>query len=155
MRSGQRRGFPPRTLRNARRRFTGRQSGGVSCLAGVVLFGNINGFICNYVGICIGSAAAFALARHCGRPLILKIFGEKQLRRYDGWTQRDGRFDKLFALAIFLPAAPDDFLCYLAGTTAMSWKRFTAILLLGKPLAILMYSTFLGMVWKQIITWIG
>lgn len=64
------------------------------------------------------------------------------------------RFDKLFALAIFLPIAPDDFLCYLAGTTAMTWKKFTAIIVLGKPFAILLYSLLLSTTWNQILFWI-
>lgn len=46
------------------------------------------------------------------------------IEKYDGWTQKDGKFLKLFALAIFFPVAPDDFLCYLAGTTKMTWKQF-------------------------------
>ena len=39
--------------------------GGLGCLAGVVLFGAKWGFVYNYVGICIGSLMAFAVARCC------------------------------------------------------------------------------------------
>lgn len=127
--------------------------GGISCLAGVILFGAVKGFIYNYVGICIGSLLAFALAKNYGRPLLPKIFGEKMLQKYDGWTGNKKRFEKLFALAIFMPVAPDDFLCYLAGTTAMSWKTFTVIILLGKPFAILLYSLLLNTTWNQILVW--
>lgn len=125
--------------------------GGVSCLAGVVLFGAWKGFACNYIGICIGSFAAFALSKSCGRPLLLKLFGQKQLDKYDGWTKDKERFDRIFALAIFLPVAPDDFLCYLAGTTAMSWRRFVTIILLGKPLAIAAYSLLLNTIWSKLL----
>ena len=52
----------------------------------------------------------------------------------------DGKFAKLFAAAIFFPMAPDDLLCYLAGTTAMTWRQFTCIILLGKPFSIALYS---------------
>lgn len=45
-----------------------------------------------------------------------------------------------FALLIFLPVAPDDFLCYLAGISKMTVRKFAIIILLGKPLAILLYS---------------
>lgn len=125
--------------------------GGVSCLAGVVLFGAWKGFACNYIGICIGSFVAFALSKSCGRPLLLKLFGQKQLDKYDGWTKDKERFDRLFALTIFLPVAPDDFLCYLAGTTAMSWRRFVTIILLGKPLAIAAYSLLLDTIWSKLL----
>ena len=43
-------------------------------------------------------------------------------------------------LAIFLPCAPDDLLCMLAGLTHMSLKKFVWIILLGKPLSLIAYS---------------
>lgn len=129
--------------------------GGVSCLAGVLLFGAVKGFLYNYIGICIGSILAFSFAKSCGRPLLLKLFGQKLLKKYDGWTEDKKRFDKLFVLAIFLPVAPDDFLCYLAGTTAMSWKLFVATILLGKPFAILLYSLFLHTAWSRLLLGVG
>ena len=107
--------------------------GGLGCLVGVVLFGPVMGFVYNYVGICIGSLLAFAVARNCGRPLL----------------------SLLFALAIFFPVAPDDFLCYLAGTTSMTWRRFTTIILLGKPLSIALYSLGLTVLFQQITGWLG
>ena len=50
--------------------------------------------------------------------------------------------------------APDDFLCYLAGTTSMTWRRFTAIILLGKPLSIALYSLGLTVLFQQITGWL-
>lgn len=50
------------------------------------------------------------------------------IEKYLTWTEQKGRFLKLFALAIFLPVAPDDFLCYLAGTTNMTWKQFVTVI---------------------------
>lgn len=121
--------------------------GGVSCLVGVILFGPVKGFIYNYIGICAGSFIAFGIAKSCGRSLIISLFGLRQVMKYDKWSGEKGRFDKMFALAIFLPVAPDDFLCYLAGTTTMSWKKFIAIILIGKPFAIFLYSMLLNTVW--------
>ncbi len=128
--------------------------GGISCLAGVILFGTVNGFIYNYAGICIGSLLAFALAKNCGRPLLPRLFGEEFLQKYDGWTENKNRFERLFALAIFFPVAPDDFLCYLAGTTTMSWKKFMTVILLGKPFSILLYSLLLNTLWSRILLWL-
>lgn len=64
-------------------------------------------------------------------------------------------FTKLFALAIFLPFAPDDFLCYLAGTTKMKLGSFTCIILAGKPAAIALYSLGLMTVFSHIGSLIG
>lgn len=124
--------------------------GGISCVVGVIAFGAWKGFLFNYAGICIGSIIAFALAKCYGRPLMLQLFDHKLIQKYDHWTSQKGRFNKLFALAIFSPVAPDDFLCYLAGTTTMRLTTFVWIILLGKPAAIAMYSTGLNLIWKFI-----
>lgn len=129
--------------------------GGVSCLAGVILFGAVKGFVCNYVGICIGSFAAFGIARLFGRPLLPKLFDQKLIDKYDEWTKRKNKFERLFAAAILLPVAPDDFLCYLAGTTAMSWQKFAAMIIICKPFAIIMYSILLNTVWDQLLLWLN
>ncbi len=118
--------------------------GSLGCLAGGLLFGPWYGFVYNYLGICAGSLAAFGVARHCGRPLLEKLFSQKLLAKYDRWLGEKGHFDRWFALAIFLPVAPDDFLCYLAGTTRMRWRRFTFIILTCKPFAIAAYSAGLN-----------
>lgn len=114
--------------------------GGVSCVAGVVLFGPWKGFFLNYFGIAIGSFLAFAIARNLGKPLLDKLFSKKLHEKYEKWTHESRRFDRLFALAIFLPGLPDDFLCFLAGTTGMSWRKFVIITLACRPAVILLYS---------------
>ena len=110
--------------------------GGVSCLGGVIFFGPWLGFLYNYIG----------------RPVLYKMFSERMIEKYDGWTQKDGKFLKLFALAIFFPVAPDDFLCYLAGTTKMTWKQFTAVIVLGKPFSIALYSLGLTTAFKMLFS---
>lgn len=48
--------------------------GGLGCLAGVILFGVWKGFWYNYIGICAGSLAAFAIARSLRPPAAGKRF---------------------------------------------------------------------------------
>lgn len=129
--------------------------GGLGCLAGVLLFGPVWGFVYNYAGICVGSLMAFAVARNCGKPLLHLLFSEKTIAKYAHWAEERQRFARLFAIAIFLPVAPDDFLCYLAGTTDMTWRRYTAIILLGKPFAIALYSLGLTVAWQNILHFMG
>ena len=129
--------------------------GGLGCLAGVLLFGPVRGFVYNYIGICLGSLLAFAVARNCGRPLLSLLFSQRTIDKYSRWTEEKGRFARLFTWGIFLPVAPDDFLCYLAGTTDMTWRRFTAVILLGKPMAIALYSLGLTVVWDRIVPLLG
>ena len=115
-------------------------SGGVSLVAGVVLFGPVEGFIYNYIGIVIGSVIGFAIARELGKPVLNLLFSKETLDKYDRWTTQKHRFEKLLAWALFLPGLPDDLLCFLAGTTQMKFSTFLRILLITKPLVILFYS---------------
>lgn len=126
--------------------------GGLGCLAGVLLFGPWKGFVYNYIGICIGSIAAFFIARNFGKPVLYALFNEKTITKYEKWTGSDSKFTKWFAIAIFLPVAPDDFLCYLAGTTQMGWKKFASIILLGKPFSISLYSLILYTGFRHIVS---
>lgn len=114
--------------------------GGISTAAGVLIFGPYAGFIYNYIGICIGSIIIFLLGRRYGKPFILSMISDKTYNKYIGWLDNQNRFEKLFALAIFLPVAPDNALCLMAGLTNMSVKRYTLIILIAKPLSIFLYS---------------
>ncbi|HAQ7569834.1 TPA: TVP38/TMEM64 family protein [Enterococcus faecium] len=114
--------------------------GGISTAAGVLIFGPYAGFIYNYIGICIGSIIIFLLGRRYGKPFILSMISDKTYNKYIGWLDNQNRFEKLFALAIFLPVAPGDALCLMAGLTNMSVKRYTLIILIAKPLSIFLYS---------------
>lgn len=113
--------------------------GGITCVAGVLLFGPVWGFVWNYLSIVAGSFINFALAKRYGTPFVQKIASKKQWEKYFRWLDWP-KFDLYFGLAIFFPVAPDDFLCYLAGLTKMSYRRFALIIFLGKPAALFLYS---------------
>lgn len=125
--------------------------GGLGCLAGVILFGAWKGFWYNYIGICAGSLAAFAIARACGRPLLESAFPAKVVEKYDRWMGSGSRFAKWFAFLIFIPVAPDDYLCFLAGTTRIGWRLYAAIILLCKPASIALYSLGLTVVAQNLL----
>ena len=116
--------------------------GGASCFAGVLAFGPLWGFIYNYIGLVIGSAISYLLSRKYGVKLVGKLFKKETVDKYLGYI-RTNKFNKIFALGIFLPGLPDDLLCYVAGLSDMSFRKFILIILLGKPLALIMYSLFI------------
>lgn len=124
--------------------------GGLTSAVGVLAFGPFWGFVYNYVGLVLGSFAAFFLARHYGRPFIRKLVKPETYDKYIGWLDKREKFDWFFALAIFAPCAPDDLLCMIAGLTKMSVARFTCIILLGKPAALLVYSMGLTTLLQQV-----
>lgn len=123
--------------------------GAVGCVYGVMFWGPLKGFILNYIGICIGSIGAFLIARRFGQRLVIQMTGEKFYDKYSKYLEMENRFEKIFALLIFLPVAPDDFLCYLAGISKMDLKKFVTIILLGKPAAIFLYSMGLNTVLQK------
>ena len=125
--------------------------GAVGCVYGVVFWGPVKGFIFNYVGICIGSIWAFLVARYFGQEFVLQMTGSKFYEKYSKYLLKENQFEKLFAVLIFLPVAPDDFLCYLAGISKIPLKRFTLIILLGKPFAIFLYSMGLNQIFQRVL----
>lgn len=118
--------------------------GGASCTVGVLLFGPVMGFIYNYVSICLGSTINFMLARKFGHRFVRTFGGEELMDKYIGKLEAHQHFPRWFAVVIFLPCFPDDFLCMLAGLTHMSKRQFLSILLLAKPASIALYSVGLS-----------
>lgn len=114
--------------------------GGITCAVGVVVFGPWYGLLYNYIGIVAGSCINFYLARRYGQCLVKFFVKEETYNKYITWLEKGKKFDKFFAAAIFFPCAPDDVLCMIAGLTKMPWKKFSAIILLGKPASIAAYS---------------
>lgn len=114
--------------------------GFVTCIAGAIAFGPVLGFIYSYTGMCIGSILAFYISRRYGTNFVKKFISEEKYDKYAAWLEKGKKFDIFFMIAIFLPAAPDDLLCFIAGLTRMTWQKFTLIILLGKPFVIALYS---------------
>lgn len=114
--------------------------GFLGCAVGSVLYGPWIGFLCNYIGIGSGSVIAFFLARKFGQSLLQDLFRSE---RYGRWAERAGKsrsYTAFLFLAMLLPLFPDDYICYLTGTTCMKAKKFIWIIILGKPWCILAYS---------------
>ena len=109
--------------------------GGASCLVGVMAFGAVGGFIYNYVGLVLGSICSFLLSRKFGMSIINKLFKEKDIKKALDKIN-NSKYDLIFFLIILLPGL----FCYISGITKMSLKKFTLIILIGKPLTLLVYS---------------
>ncbi len=116
--------------------------GFLGCIVGTGLFGALGGFLCNYIGISLGSLAAFGLSRRYGVHFVKQMLSEEKYDRYLGWITAKKCFILVLWLSILLPLAPDDFLCYFSGLTRMSLEKFTWIILLAKPWCILVYCVF-------------
>ncbi len=115
--------------------------GGASCLAGVLAFGSIEGFIYNYLGLSIGSIVSYSLSKKYGLKIIYKLFDKTLVDKYLKYI-RNNTFKKIFFLGILAPGAPDDLLCYVAGISNITLKEFIIYIILGKPLTLIFYSIF-------------
>ena len=125
--------------------------GGLTCVAGVLCFGPVWGFVYNYVSIGVGSCINFLLIRKFGKPLLIRLSSPRLYQKYVGWLDKGERFDRMFAIAIFLPVAQDDFLCMLAGLTKMTFKKFVMIIAVCKPCSIFLYSVGLSSILTQMV----
>lgn len=116
--------------------------GFLGCIVGAGMFGAAGAFWCNYIGISAGSIIAFLLARRYGTGLVRKMVPMEKYQSCVEWVNRRKSYTLVLSLAILLPLAPDDFLCWFSGLTGMSAKRFVWIIVLTKPWCILAYSIF-------------
>ncbi len=114
--------------------------GFLGCIVGAVMFGWAGGFWCNYIGISMGSLIAFILARKYGQGLVSKMFSGKKYDKWAGWAAESKSYTVLLFLGMVLPLFPDDYFCYFTGITKMSFRKFAAIIIVGKPWCILAYS---------------
>ena len=110
------------------------------CIVGAAMFGAVGGFWINYIGISTGSLIAYWLARRFGVSLVQKMVPMERYEKWTSWMNGKKLYSIILFLAILLPLAPDDFLCYFSGLIGMSAKKFTWIVILAKPWCILLYS---------------
>lgn len=120
--------------------------GYLGCAAGAVAFGTMTGFLCNYIGISLGSIAAYFLARKYGVDIVLAMFPQKQYEKWSGRIERSKSYVLFLFVATLLPLFPDDFLCYFSGLIKMDKRKFIWIIILGKPWCILAYSIAFGLI---------
>ena len=118
--------------------------GWLGCVVGAGMFGAAGGFWCNYIGISAGSIISFLLAKRYGVELVKKMVPMEKYQRLVDWVNTKKSYTLILFLAILLPLAPDDFLCWFSGLTGMASRRFIWIIIAAKPWCILFYSLIFG-----------
>lgn len=128
--------------------------GSATIVAAPILFGPVLGVVVAYCATCLGSLLVFGLSRHVGQELLRTRFRPATVDRWLGWL-RHRHLTRWFALAIALPVAPDDLLCYLAGLSRMRWRTFVVIILLLKPWALVIYTFGVLTLLSRWIPWLA
>ena len=118
--------------------------GWLGCVVGAGMFGAAGGFWCNYIGISAGSLISFLLAKRYGVELVRKMVPMEKYQKLVDWVNTKKSYTLILFLAILLPLAPDDFLCWFSGLTGMASRRFIWIIIAAKPWCILFYSLIFG-----------
>jgi uncharacterized membrane protein YdjX (TVP38/TMEM64 family) len=94
------------------------------------LYGPWLGTLYNMIGILIGSATAFWLARRYGRSYVEDIVHDEMLTAFDAFEDTQVR---LILLASFLvPGLPDDVICFIGGLTRLPLWQLVAIAVIGR-----------------------
>ncbi len=114
--------------------------GALTSVAGVFIYGHIIGTIYNYVGIVIGCAIIFYLARTYGPAFVQSVVSKRTYDKYIGWLDEGNRFERFFIFMMIWPISPADFLCMLAALTKMSFKKYMIIIVLCKPITLVIYT---------------
>jgi uncharacterized membrane protein YdjX (TVP38/TMEM64 family) len=112
--------------------------GQVVAFVGGYLFGAVPGTVYSLLGVTLGSAAAFSLARRYGRPWVGRIVGPGTLDRLDTAVGSDGRV--VVFLLFLVPGMPDDAICFVAGLTDIPIRVLVAIAVVGRAPSVFLVS---------------
>ena len=69
----------------------------MGCVVGAALFGTAGGYWTNYIGICAGSIAAYALAKRFGIQLVNKMIPMQKYQSYIEKINRSKSYPRFFA----------------------------------------------------------
>jgi uncharacterized membrane protein YdjX (TVP38/TMEM64 family) len=111
-------------------------------IAGGYLFGITLGVVYSLIGITIGAAFNFYIARWLGIPFVEAVFPRRQVARFRAVAESPRAKIGLF-LFFLIPGIPKDILCYVAGIAPITFRAFLAISVAGR-LPALVGSNLIG-----------
>lgn len=97
--------------------------GGPVQIAAGYAFGILEGSVLCTLGIQLGSAIAFLLARYLGMKVIRIFFSEDKIDSIK-FLQNSKRLDAIVFICFLVPGAPKDLLTYFCGVTKIPFWKF-------------------------------
>ena len=88
------------------------------------------GLVVTITSTVLGSQIAFLIARRYGRSLIYRLASQQVIDRWDGTAKHQSTLFYFFTFV--LPIFPSDLMCYVAGLSTISPRRFFVANLLGR-----------------------
>lgn len=98
------------------------------------LFGIFLGTLYSVIGLTLGATIAISLGRFLGRPLLVRIFSESQLRELEGKLRM--RSPALWCIVFMFPVP--DLLIYMAGMSSVPIRWLLPAIVAGRSIGILM-----------------
>ena len=124
--------------------------GGISSVAGMLMFGNGFGLLYSCIGLVIGEAIGFLLVRYYGVAFVQLILPPKKYQKFDELlTRKTKDIKKVLVVTLLLPFAPDDLICLVAGLTKLSFREFMQIVIFLKPWSVGVYSMIMLFLFHQ------
>ena len=124
--------------------------GGISSVAGMLMFGNGFGLLYSCIGLVIGEAIGFLLVRYYVVAFVQLILSPKKYQKYDELlTRKTKDIKKVLVVTLLLPFAPDDLICLVAGLTKLSFREFMQIVIFLKPWSVGVYSMIMLFLFHQ------
>lgn len=102
----------------------------ITTIAGVLIFGAWKAFLISAIAIILASYLCFGIGRWVGVKIAYQIASKETVDKYRNLLTKKGRL--LLPIMFLFPAFPDDLLCFIAGTTKMTWRYFIIITLLTR-----------------------
>ncbi len=112
-------------------------------IAAGFLFGTTLGSIYSILGIALGSAASFIIARFLGYDFVRWVVPEQMFNRWDVFINEEKSGGTVLFLLYFIPGTPKDALAYFAGITPVSYLKFIFISMFARLPAIV-FSAYIG-----------
>jgi len=106
----------------------------ITTLAGIALLGPWITFVISSIAVILGSLACFAIGKFVGVNFVYKIGKKETVDKYRKLISDKGRI--LLPVMFLFPFFPDDLICFVAGTTAMSWKYFVPVTFITRVIGV-------------------
>jgi uncharacterized membrane protein YdjX (TVP38/TMEM64 family) len=115
--------------------------GSVTTLFGGLFFGFWKAMLISVAAVLTGSVILFLFSKCLGRPLVVKMIGEKRVEKY--MKNLSARQFWVLFMMFLMPFFPDDVLCLIAGLSAIRIPGFTIMVLVTRPWG-LVFSALVG-----------
>jgi len=111
-------------------------------LVGTLIYGpSLCALFCS-IGVILGSYISFGIGKSFGKKFVGWIVGNDKLEHYLGMLK--GREKMFLCIAFIFPLFPDDILCLISGISNITFKEFSKITLLTRPIGVIFLCYFGG-----------